>query len=106
MTYRNRALLDCAHDAPCMLRLGVSGCGSHPSVPCHSDLLRHDRGGYHKSHDCLAVAGCPICHQAFTRAHLGRAGYEEAWLMAFERYQVWLWESGKLRVAKKMEKVA
>jgi hypothetical protein len=99
MTYRNRKLLDVAHQAPCMLRLGVPGCGTNPSVPCHSDALRHGRGAGHKSSDALAVAGCPACHAAFTRANLGRDGYEWAWMQAMERYTEWLWQSGKVRVA-------
>lgn len=82
-----------------MLQLGVSGCGEHPSVPCHSDLLRHGRGVGHKSHDCLAVPGCPACHGAFTRANLGQAGYESAWVAALERYLVWVWENRKVKVA-------
>jgi hypothetical protein len=98
MTYRNRKLLDIAHDAPCMLRLDVAGCGEHPSVPCHSDMLIHGRGAGHKSHDCLAVAGCPACHAAFTRSNLGREGYEQAWAQAFARYVVWLFENDKLIV--------
>lgn len=98
MTHRSRRLLDVAHEAPCMLLLGVKGCSNDPSVPCHSDMLRHGRGGGHKSHDALAVAGCPACHAAFTRANLGREGYEAAWLKAFERYQVWMWDSGKVKV--------
>jgi hypothetical protein len=95
----DRDLLDVAHDAPCMLRLGVEGCGHYPSVPCHSDMLRHGRGVGGKSHDCFAVAGCPACHAAFTRANLGREGYEAAWLAALERYLVWMWANDKLRVA-------
>lgn len=106
MTHRNRALLDIAHEAPCFLLLGAKGCGEYPSVPCHSDLQRHGRGVGHKSHDALAVSGCPACHAVFTREHLGRVGYEEAWRMAHERYTVWLWTEGKLRVAKKMEAAA
>lgn len=98
MTHRDRKLLDLAHDAPCMLRLGVPGCGENRSVPCHSDLLRHGRGVGHKSHDCLAPPGCPVCHAAFTRANLGRDGYEAAWIAAFERYTVWLWENGKVKL--------
>lgn len=94
----NRALLDIAHDAPCFLRLGVEGCGANRSVPCHSDMLRHGRGAGHRSHDPFAVPGCPVCHAAFTRKNLGREGYEAAWLAAFERYQVWLWENQKVRV--------
>lgn len=99
MTFRSRKLLDCAHDAPCMLQLGEPGCGNYPSVPCHSDMLRHGRGVGHKSHDCLAVPGCPACHAAFTRKYLGFAGYEAVWLAAFERYIVWLFENERLRVA-------
>ena len=98
MTYRNRKLLDLAHSAPCMLLLGVKGCGANPSVPCHSDMLRHGRGAGHKSHDCLAVAGCPECHRHFTRQYLGREGYERAWIEALERYIVWLWQNDKLTV--------
>ena len=98
MTYRNRKLLDVAHEAPCMLLLGVPGCGADKSVPCHSDLLRHDRGAGHKSHDLFAVSGCPACHAAFTPAHLGREVYEHVWIGAFERYTVWLWENEKVKV--------
>ena len=99
MTYRNRRLLNLAWEAPCFLRLGVPGCGQHPSVPVHSDMQRHGRGVGHKSHDLFAVSGCPACHAAFTRANLGREGYEAAWLAAFERYLVWLWTNEKVRVA-------
>jgi hypothetical protein len=95
----DRKLLDLAQGAPCALLLGVPGCGNHPSVPAHSDMLRHGRGVGHKSHPIFAVAGCPACHAAFTRANLGRDGYEAAWLAAHERYLVWLFDSGKLRLA-------
>jgi len=97
-TYRNRKLLDIAHDAPCMLQLGVKGCGTYPSVPCHSDMLKHGRGVGHKSHDCFAVPGCPACHRHFTREYLGRGGYETEWLAAYERYLLWLWETGRVVV--------
>ena len=94
----DRRLLDLAHAAPCFLQLGVPGCGNYPSVPCHSDMLRHGRGVGHKSHPIFAVAGCPICHVAFTRGNLGRDGYGQAWQKAHERYLVWLYETGRLRV--------
>lgn len=97
--HRDRKLLDLAHEAPCFLRLGVPGCGNDKSVPCHSDMLRHGRGAGCKSDDCLAVPGCPVCHAAFTRANLGRDGYEAVWERAHEQYTVWLWKTGKVRVA-------
>ncbi len=104
MTYRNRALLDLAHDAPCMLRLGPPGCGGNASVPAHSDLLRHGRGVGHKGGDQFAVAGCPACHAIFTRANLGREGYEAVWLAAHERYLTWLWENERIKVNEKARK--
>lgn len=97
MTHRNRKLLDAYHEAPCFLNLAPT-CGNHPSVPCHSDQLRHDRGVGHKSHDCLSVSGCPDCHELFTRKHLGDR-YDEVWQRAHEKSTVWLWESGKVKVA-------
>mgnify|MGYP001560492745 CR=1 FL=1 len=100
-TYRNRKLLDLAHVAPCMLELQQPGCGSSPSVPCHSDLLAHGRGVGHKSHDAYAVPGCPACHAVFTRQHLGRDGYYDVWVRAYERYMLWLCEQGLICVTSK-----
>ena len=98
-THRDRKLLDLAHEAPCFLQIaGVAGCGANASVPCHSDQLRHGRGVGHKSHDVFAVSGCPACHDAFTRKNLGHA-YDDIWAAAWERYQVWLWRNGKVKVA-------
>jgi hypothetical protein len=62
-------------------------------------MLRHGRGIGHKSNAIFAVSGCPACHAVFDRAHLGKVGYEEAWLRAHERYLAWLFETGKVRVA-------
>ena len=97
--YENRRLLDVAHDAPCMLQLGAP-CGNYPSVPCHSDQLKHGRGTGHKSHDCFAVPGCPDCHLKFTREHLTRSGYEDIFQLALERYLLWMWATGKIGVIK------
>lgn len=101
MTYRNRALLDLCHEAPCCLQLGAKTwtCGLTKSVPCHSDMIRHGRAVGQKSHDCFAVPGCPECHARFTRANLGKDGYHAAWTEAMERYILWQWVSGKVRLA-------
>ena len=95
----NRELLDIAHEAPCFLQLGYPGCGNDKSVPCHSDELSHGRGVGNKSHDCLAVPGCPVCHAHFTRAILGRDEYRRMWAIAHAKYSVWLWANDKIRVA-------
>jgi hypothetical protein len=97
MTYRNRKLLDLMREAPCCLQLGVPGCGNFPSVACHSDMLYHGRGVGHKSHDCLAVPGCPACHESFQRRWLGE-GYSAAWAAAMSRWLVWAFENGKIGV--------
>ena len=98
MTYRNRKLLDLAHDAPCFLDLGTVLCGRDAAVPCHSDMLRHGRGVGHKSSDVYAIPGCPACHAVFTRARWGRSGYEAIWRDGFEKYVLWLWENEKIKV--------
>ena len=99
MTFRSRKLLDLAHEAPCFLLIDIVNCGQHPSVPCHSDQLRHGRGAGRKSHDAYAVPGCPACHALFARKNLGRDGYDEVWARAFEAYQLWLWENNRIKVA-------
>lgn len=98
MTHRNRKLLDLAREAPCMLRIADVGCGAFPSVACHSDQLEDGRGASHKSHDCLAVPGCPACHALFTREHLGRPNYAYHHEIALKRYIVWQWTNNKVRL--------
>lgn len=99
MTYRNRALLDLAHEAPCFLLPGQHECLGQPAEPCHSDMIRHGRGENHKSHDCFAPPGCHNAHLAFTRSNLGKEGYFQAWIEAMERYILWQWVTGKVRLA-------
>jgi len=98
VTYRNRALLDLCHEAPCCLQLAPTFCGNNASSACHSDMIRHGRAVGHKSHDCFAVPGCPACHIAFTRENLGKEGYHAAWTEAMERYILWLWVAEKIQI--------
>ncbi len=98
MTHRSRKLLDVAHEAPCFLVLSPT-CGNHPSVPCHSDQLSDGRGVGHKSHDCLAIPGCPDCHALFTREHMGKQAYQYVHARALKEYLVWLWQNNKVKVA-------
>jgi len=100
--FRNRRLLDVAHNAPCFIR--VSGCsGGHDgnAVPCHSNLLRHGRGTGLKSHDCFHVPGCSHCHYWLDYGKdASREEKEEAFMRAFEAYILWLWREGKIQVTK------
>ena len=97
MTYRNRKLLDLAHEAPCFVNI-AKPCGNDPSVPAHSDMLKHGRGVGHKSGDQFAVSCCPNCHAKFTREFLGRDQYAEIWLQAHERFLTWMFENEKVKV--------
>lgn len=98
MTFRSRKLLSLAWEAPCFLQLSPT-CGQHPSVPCHDDQLKYDRGVGHKSHDCFAISGCPDCHALFTRKHLGREQYDEVARNARDRYWLWMWTNNRIKVA-------
>lgn len=63
--YENRRLLDLCQGAPCHLQYpGCTGGTSPdaPSVPCHDNRQEGGRGFAYKSHDHLAVPGCPSCH--------------------------------------------
>lgn len=89
---RDRKLLDLCQNAPCQLRL-ASPCGQDPSVPAHSDMLRHGRGVGHKSSAVFAIPACPNCHAAFTRGYLGKTQYEEVWRQAHERWLQYIWDN-------------
>lgn len=102
MTYRNRSLLDLAHDMPCCYE-EQHDCNAHLGcVPMHSDSHIFGRGGWHKSHDFAFASGCPNAHAILT-AKVGDEMKREikfyAWLRAYVKTWIWLWENGKLRVA-------
>lgn len=100
MTFRSRKFLDVAREAPCMIQKeGVCQDGLYPCVPAHSNLQRHGRGFSHKSHDCFHVSACPACHDWLDRSGAPRDEKEAAFDAAQDRYWLWLWENGRLRVA-------
>ena len=100
MTFRNRKLLDLAHEAPCMLKIeGVCQDGVHPSVPAHSNSLRHGRGVGHKSADIFVVASCIACHSWLDTGGATRQDKQQRFMEGLERYWLWLWETGKVKVA-------
>jgi hypothetical protein len=60
MTYRNRKLLNLAHDCPCLAQF-AHACTEYQGVePAHSDQQIFGRGHGHKSHD-FAIAA--MCHE-------------------------------------------
>ena len=99
MNYRNRRLLDLAHEMPC--------CASFPHncfgqvVPCHSNQQAFGRGSSFKSHD-WAIAAC--CCEAHDYIDGRKGGWDKEtkhaeWLRAYVKTQEWLWNEGKVMVA-------
>jgi hypothetical protein len=69
-------------------------------VPCHSNLQRHGRGFAFKSHDCYTVPGCIACHYELDHGkNLSKQELEEAFMRAWEMWQLALWQSGMVKVA-------
>jgi hypothetical protein len=97
--YRNRKLLDIAHDAPCFLRVSsICRSGVNPSIPAHSNLGRHGRGYSYRSSDAAVVASCPECHYWLDAGPAPRHEKEMAFSEGLEKYLIWLLESGKVDV--------
>lgn len=96
-TYRNRALLDIAHDMPCMAQFHHD-CSAHLGVePAHSDSLIFGRGAGHKSPDWAVSALCHNAHLALDT--FPRDVKRIEWLRAYVATQDWLWEQNKIKVA-------
>lgn len=99
MTYRNRRLLDLAHEIPCQARF-PHACTAQ-SVPAHSNSQEFGRGIGHKSADWAFAACCPVAHDYIDGR---RGGWDKEtkraeWLRAFIGTQDHLWQTGKVRVA-------
>ena len=101
MTYRNRALLNLAHDLhDCTIRIpGVcQGYVVEGLHPCHANWQWFDRGSWHKAHDIFA-AGCPPCHDAIDRGNkLTRDEKQGYWLRGAVRTWLALMMAGSLVV--------
>lgn len=98
MTYRNRKLLDLAHDAPCFADFPHQ-CYEHLGCdPAHSDSSIFGRGHGHKSHDFAFASLCNNAHKALDT--MPREEKFMSWLRAYVKTQNWLWENGLIKVAK------
>lgn len=99
MTYRNRNLLDLAHEAPCCAQFPHRCNGQ--SVPAHSNELLYGRGASHKSDDIFHAAVCPEAHDYID----GRKGgwdketKRAEWARAYIATQRFYWTNGKVRTA-------
>lgn len=96
--HRDRPLLNLCRDRTCYLQL--SGCVGSPTVPAHSNLQRHGRGFAFKSHDCFSVPACNACHYKLDYGKdMTRAEKDDAFMQAWEQWQVALWLEGSVKVA-------
>ena len=60
MTFRSRTFLDLCHDLPCQAKFPHICNG--PSIPAHSNQLKHGRGHGFKCSDVFVAAVCPDAH--------------------------------------------
>ena len=104
--YRNRRLLDQAHDLD-----RCTNCGAF-SVdglePAHSNLQEHGRGASNKSHDLFYAALCRACHfwldhgkgmDPSQRFEGTREGKRDMFIRAMHATWLALWQFGKVKVS-------
>ena len=98
MTYRNRKLLDLAHDMPCFADFPHDCYEYMGCDPAHSDSQLFGRGHGHKSHDFAFAAMCNNAHRDLD--HMEREEKQAEWLRAYVKTQNYLWENNLIKVAK------
>lgn len=97
MTYRNRKLLNLAHDSPCFAQFDHL-CTEHLGVePAHSDAQIFGRGHGHKSHDFAFAAMCHTAHMQLDTFE--REVKQTEWLRGHIATMEFLWSNEKLKVA-------
>jgi len=87
--YRNRKLLDLAHDMPCMADFNHRCFAYLGCDPAHSDSQIFGRGFSHKSHDFAFAAMCNDAHRMLDTFERDVKFME--WLRAYVKTQEYLW---------------
>jgi hypothetical protein len=102
VTYRNRKLLDIAHEMPCLAKF-PHDCTEHLGcVPAHSDMQIFGRGIGHKTPDWAFAAMCHNAHREVDpklAPQFDREQRQIEWMLAYVATTNWLFENGKLKVA-------
>lgn len=96
MNFRNRKLLDCARDQPCM------HCGAEDGtvVAAHSNQSKHGKGMSIKAHDCFVAFLCSRCHHDIDQgSKLSREERRDLWQDAFEKTLLHLWQTDRIKVS-------
>lgn len=100
MNYRNRALLDLAHQMPCTLNIDGVCQGGLESEPAHSNQQIHGKGMSIKAHDVFFAAACRACHHELDHGtKFNKEEKREIWRHAFDKTYLLLWEMGFIKVA-------
>lgn len=105
MTYRNRRLLDAAHQVQECQNCGrfTEGC-----EPAHSNLGEHGKAVSMKSADCYFACLCHTCHSWLDQGHgmdpTGtfdgtREDKAAMWRRAYDKTVLLLWSRGMVKVA-------
>lgn len=97
MNYRNRDLLDCAYQFPCLLRFeGI--CEGGAGEPAHSNQSIHGKGAGMKSHDVFHIPACRSCHRELDQGKsMDRETKFAAWNRAYGFYLPELFVHGWVR---------
>lgn len=101
--YRNRKLLDLAHNMPCMADFPHQCTGYLGCDPAHSDSSIFGRGFSFKSHDFAYAAMCNPSHKMLDTFDNEAKKFE--WLRAYVKTQKYLWENKLVRVSRAEDNV-
>jgi hypothetical protein len=97
--YRNNKLLSFASECPACLWCGKHNDGS--VVACHSNQLKDGKGKGIKAHDYRVAYLCHACHYAIDQGKdMDKTERREMWDEAHRRTIAWLFETGRVDVAK------
>lgn len=103
MNFRNRRLLDLAHEInECTLQVPGVCRGYTPEgcEPVHANWSEYGKGGALKAHDPYFAAGCHCCHVEIDQGRrLSGEERKEYWRRGFERTVLLLWQHELVRVA-------
>jgi hypothetical protein len=85
--YRNRKLLNLAHDVQhCQFQLaGCTGFSVEGCEPAHSNFAKHGKALRQKSDDDQHVASCSNCHRLFDGNYRDKLELEEIFYHARQR---------------------
>lgn len=95
--YRNRKLLDIAHDQQCVM------CGAQDGtvLAAHSNLLEHGKGRGFKAHDGMIAWLCFRCHSEYDQGmKMSKEERREFILTAIAKTYMKMWDMEIIKLNK------